>query len=303
MKRIGAPFVLILLCAAATAQEMTPGVDDKCDGPVYKWSEVSRKAVVKHKPDPGFTEEARRNGVSGVVRLTAVLCKTGRVTDIQVVQGLPDGLTEAAVSSARATVFTPAEKDGQPASTFIKFEYGFNTFGSGEECKPGECVGRLVEELVVEGNRRLTDEEIIRHLKTRPGEPYSVEQIQRDLQALLNLSVFDTTQTRVATEEGPRGGVRVIFYVVERPIIRDLTFSGMHVIGEEDVLKAWREAGVRVCKECPYDPSQVTAAKAVVRRMLQERGEADVTIEVTISEISTVSVSLDFAITKGRRFD
>src|SRR5919112_499124 len=39
----------------------------------FKTSEVTRKAVITSKPEPGFTEEARKNNVTGVVRLRAIL--------------------------------------------------------------------------------------------------------------------------------------------------------------------------------------------------------------------------------------
>ncbi len=303
MKRIGAPFVLVLLCAAATAQEMTPGADDKCDGPVYQQGEVSRKAVITKKPDPGFTEAAREKDVSGVVSLAVVLCHTGRVTDVRVLRGLPEGLTEQAVNAARRVTFMPAEKDGRRVSTHAGFEYSFNTIGDPLEAPDARHNNRLVEELSIDGNRRLTDSEIIRHIKTRQGDLFSVEQVERDLQALHNLSSLDSTQTRALIDEGRRGGVVVIFRVVERPVVRDLTFSGLEGVGEQEVFRAWRERGVRVCKECTFDPSQMAAARAVVCRLLEERGQTDVTVEAYVSEVSSLSVALDFVITNGRRFD
>src|SRR5215218_8039264 len=69
----------------------------------------------------------------------------------------------------------------------------------------------LVEDVQVEGNRRLRDEDVLYHIQTRPGDAYNEAQVQRDYQALLNLPFFDKTRTRVATTEGPRGGKVVIF--------------------------------------------------------------------------------------------
>ena len=55
------------------------------------------------------------------------------------------------------------------------------------------------------------------HLKTRPGESYGQEQITADLQSILMLGFFDRKETRVRVEEGSRGGVNVIFELVELP--------------------------------------------------------------------------------------
>jgi outer membrane protein insertion porin family len=108
---------------------------------------------------------------------------------------------------------------------------------------------QTVEQVEIVGNRRLRKDDILYYIQTRPGDPYSEEQVQRDYQTLLSLSFFDKIKTRVSTETGPRGGKVVIFEVVELPIIRDLTFEGLKSVPESDVLKAFRERRVGVSKE------------------------------------------------------
>jgi TonB family protein len=97
------------------------------DGP-FTPKEVTRKAVIVYKPEPGFTEEARRDNVTGAVRLRAVLSSTGRVTNIAVVNWLRDGLTEKAIQAARHILFFPAEKDGRAVSQYVVLEYSFNIY-------------------------------------------------------------------------------------------------------------------------------------------------------------------------------
>jgi TonB family protein len=94
----------------------------------FKQNEVTRKALITFKPEPGFTEDARKNNVTGVVRLRAILHASGGVTGISVVKGLPDGLTEKAIAAARQIKFTPAEKDGHSVSQYVVLEYNFNIY-------------------------------------------------------------------------------------------------------------------------------------------------------------------------------
>jgi TonB family protein len=94
----------------------------------FRQAEVTRKAIITFKPEPGFTEDARKNNVTGVVRLRAILHASGSVSDISVVKGLPDGLTEKAIAAARQIRFTPAEKDGHAVSQYIVLEYNFNIY-------------------------------------------------------------------------------------------------------------------------------------------------------------------------------
>ena len=94
----------------------------------FQQREVTRKAIITFKPEPGFTEDARKNNVTGVVRLRAILHASGSVQNISVVKGLPDGLTEKAIAAARQIRFTPAEKDGHTVSQYIVLEYNFNIY-------------------------------------------------------------------------------------------------------------------------------------------------------------------------------
>jgi TonB family protein len=101
------------------------GVD--YSGP-FRQNDVTVRAVITYKPEPGFTEEARRNNVTGTVRLRAILSAGGEVTNISIVKGLPDGLTEKAIAAARQIKFRPAQKDGRAVSQYVVLEYNFNIY-------------------------------------------------------------------------------------------------------------------------------------------------------------------------------
>src|SRR5919202_525668 len=160
---------------------------------------------------------------------------------------------------------------------------------------------RLVEDVQVEGNRRLRDEDILYHVQTRRGDVFNPEQVKRDLQALLNLPFFDKTATSVAIADGPKGGVIVRFTVKELPVIRDLTFKGLHSITEADVLKAFREKSVGVSKEATFDPVKVNNAVRVIKELEAEHGHPNATITPNQEEISATSVALTFGVDEGDR--
>jgi TonB family protein len=82
----------------------------------YKGSEVDQRARVFNKPEPQYTEDARRNQISGTVVLSAVFASSGQVVQIRALQTLPFGLTESAITAARQIKFSPATKGGQPVS-------------------------------------------------------------------------------------------------------------------------------------------------------------------------------------------
>jgi TonB family protein len=95
---------------------------------VFSGKDVTSKARVLSKPEPQYTEEARKNQVVGTVVLRAVFTSGGQVTQIKAVSGLPNGLTERAIAAARNIKFVPATKDGHPVSMYIQLEYNFNLY-------------------------------------------------------------------------------------------------------------------------------------------------------------------------------
>ena len=89
---------------------------------------VTQRARVLSKPEPQYTEEARRNQTTGTVVLRAVFAKTGEVINIRAVSPLPFGLTERAIAAERRIRFVPASKDDHPVSVQMQLEYNFNLY-------------------------------------------------------------------------------------------------------------------------------------------------------------------------------
>ncbi|HLL16840.1 MAG TPA: energy transducer TonB [Pyrinomonadaceae bacterium] len=95
---------------------------------VFSAKEVTQKASVNAKPEPLYTEWARRFQITGTVRLRLVLGASGEVEGIAVAARLAHGLTDEAIKAARRVSFTPAVKDGRPVSQYITIEYNFNIY-------------------------------------------------------------------------------------------------------------------------------------------------------------------------------
>ena len=98
------------------------------DTAIYKGAEVDTKARLISKPEPSYTEEARNKAVVGTVVLKVIFSSSGKVTNIRVVQGLPEGLTERAIAAARKIKFIPASKEGRFVSMWMQLEYNFNLY-------------------------------------------------------------------------------------------------------------------------------------------------------------------------------
>lgn len=95
---------------------------------IFSGRDVTSKARVLSKPEPQYTEDARKNQITGTVVLRAVFSSSGQVTQIRAVSGLPYGLTERAIAAARQIKFVPATKDGRQVSMWMQLEYNFNLY-------------------------------------------------------------------------------------------------------------------------------------------------------------------------------
>ncbi len=103
------------------------GSEDRVQQP-FSGSQVEQRARLLLKPEPQYTEEARRNQITGTVMLRVVFASSGEVVQIRAVRSLPFGLTERAIAAARQIKFVPAMKGGQPVSVFMQLEYNFNLY-------------------------------------------------------------------------------------------------------------------------------------------------------------------------------
>jgi len=95
---------------------------------VFTGKDVTTKARLISKPEPQYTEDARKNQITGTVVLKVVFASNGAVQNIRTVSGLPYGLTERAIAAARQIKFVPATKDGHQVSMWMQLEYNFNLY-------------------------------------------------------------------------------------------------------------------------------------------------------------------------------
>lgn len=156
MQRLLLPFLLLLLCGMAFAQSgrkpaepspspsptetpardklqlvksAKPQLPQFVDGErIYTWKEVNEKARVTERPPPRYTPAARRLRTHGYVIVRCILAADETIKHIEVITGLPDGLTESSIDAARRIKFTPAKKDGKPVSVWVELEYRFDIY-------------------------------------------------------------------------------------------------------------------------------------------------------------------------------
>jgi TonB family protein len=89
---------------------------------------VTEPFKIISKPRPGYTDAARQNQVTGVVRLRVQFLASGQVGSVSPVSGLPNGLTEQAIAAAKSIKFEPMKKNGVAVGTTKVIEYSFTIY-------------------------------------------------------------------------------------------------------------------------------------------------------------------------------
>jgi outer membrane protein insertion porin family len=159
----------------------------------------------------------------------------------------------------------------------------------------------FIEDVEIRGNRRIPRESILYYVQSKQQDRFDLNLAQRDLQAILQMGLFDPLSTKLFVEDGPRGGKVIIFQVKEYPIIRDLQYNGLKSATESEILTRFKERRVQVGKESQFDPAKANGARIVIRELLAEKGHPDAKVEVEVEEISATTVALVFNIEEGPR--
>jgi len=114
---------------SGTGGGVGPGIGGGYGGGVFRpgVGGVSAPRAI-YKPDPEYSEEARKAKYQGTVILGLIVDSFGRPKGLKVEHGLGMGLDEKALEAVRNWKFEPAEKDGKPVAVAISVEVQFRLF-------------------------------------------------------------------------------------------------------------------------------------------------------------------------------
>ncbi len=132
--------------------------------------------------------------------------------------------------------------------------------------------GKLVVDVIIDGEHTSKDYEIQKHIHTRKDREFDPDILQGDVRRLVTSGLFRDVKTY--TEQVP-GGVIVRFKVFERPRIHEIKFLGNRGISEKKLLK---EIGVK--KNDPLNSYAAEESRRKIEELYRSSGfpRASVTI-------------------------
>ena len=105
-----------------------PGEGGGTGGGIYSVGGGVSAPIPIYKPEPAYSEEARKAKYQGTVVLWIVVDVQGNVTDPRVVRPLGLGLDEKALETVRTWKFKPALRNGSPVPVRVIVEVSFRLF-------------------------------------------------------------------------------------------------------------------------------------------------------------------------------
>ncbi|MFC1884041.1 POTRA domain-containing protein, partial [Thermodesulfobacteriota bacterium] len=152
-----------------------------------------------------------------------------------------------------------------------------------------------VDSVEVWGNQRVEKEAIMAVLRTKKGDRYDPEKLDKDLRDIYKMGFF--TDVKIETENGPKGKI-VTFNVIEKPTVGRITFVGNEDIDSDDLKK---EVGIE-----PYsilDQNKVSQSINRLKEYYRQNGYYNVEIKERILPLPRNEVVISYRIEeKGKVF-
>ena len=152
-----------------------------------------------------------------------------------------------------------------------------------------------VKQLDIKGSRKIDEATIRFKLKTRVGEPFSLEKIREDVKTVYRLGFYDDVAVDAEVFEG---GLKITFILTEKPTIREVKIRGNKQIATDKIKEklALAEGGV-------FSPQAVTANADKVRLFYEEEGYYQAKVLPQVDKTAEGDVAVTFQIDEGGKFE
>ncbi|HWQ69844.1 MAG TPA: outer membrane protein assembly factor BamA [Patescibacteria group bacterium] len=152
-----------------------------------------------------------------------------------------------------------------------------------------------VKQLDIKGSRKIDEATIRFKLKTRVGEPFSLEKMREDVKTVYRLGFYDDVAVDAEVFEG---GLKITFILTEKPTIREVKIRGNKQIATDKIKEklTLTEGGV-------FNPQAVAANVEKVRQFYEEEGYYQAKVAPQTDKTSEGDIAVAFEINEGEKFD
>jgi len=143
----------------------------------------------------------------------------------------------------------------------------------------------------VQGNRRIETATILAKIKTREGSVFSPAQIKEDIRTLYQLGHFEDVQVKT---EGFEKGLKVIIWVKEKPLIREISYEGNTEVTAETLKEI-----VTLLPRTAFNQQLVQDNAEKIRVKYQDKGYYHAVVVPLIEELRGGDKNVVFYVEEG----
>lgn len=158
---------------------------------------------------------------------------------------------------------------------------------------PAAAAQDQIAEMIISGNRRIETAAIMNAVKSKAGEKLIEEKIDADVKAIFGLGYFTDIKAQKSVRDK---GIVITFIVTEKPVIRDIIFSGNSEISTDKLKENFE-----------LKPNSIYTSKEVVKnikklkKLYSDEGYPLAEIEPVKEGINQYDVKLTLKIKEGAK--
>ena len=145
----------------------------------------------------------------------------------------------------------------------------------------------------VQGNRRIETATVLAKIKTKEGDIFSPSQIRDDIKVLYQLGHFEDVQVKT---EGFENGLKIIFQIREKPLIRDISYEGNEELTTEKIKEA-----VTLLPRTAFNAQLLQENAEKIRLKYQDSGYYEAVIVPVVTELRGGDRNVVFYIEEGNK--
>jgi outer membrane protein insertion porin family len=155
--------------------------------------------------------------------------------------------------------------------------------------KSSYALGKVISEVVINGNQRVEKETIESYMDLHAGDPFDQDKINSSLKTMFETGLFG--DIKVSSEKD-----KLIIDVIENPIVNKVVFEGNKKIAD-DIL----EAEMSLKSRSVYTKAKVQNDTQKIQSMYRKSGRFAVDVEPKVVTLDQNRVDLIFEITEGKK--
>jgi outer membrane protein insertion porin family len=165
-----------------------------------------------------------------------------------------------------------------------------------ETAPPASPTGETIVGIRVVGYQTVSPDTIAHYLGVKVGDPYDPEKIRANFHKLWDVGLLENV--RIEAERAATG-VTLVVTIEERPVIKEVEFTGNKKLSTSQIKDALKENKIEVKAGVPLSVRDVARQRSAIADMYIAQGFRSATVEYRVEDLSKTEKKVIFVIDEG----